>query len=134
MPATWLDIDWDRVDELLIAGCSSYEIAGYLGCHPDTIRNNIKRQHGVDFREYKRLKRAKGDSMLREKQLQMAMSGDKTMLVFLGKNRLGQRDKFDMTTNNESINPVQVIQLPHNGRDPLPPDPSESATDASESD
>lgn len=87
-------IDWKIVDSLLIAGCEGVEIAANLGIRQDTLYDATVRQKGMSWTEYSTEKRKKGDSLLRTKQFEKAMKGDTTMMVWLGKNRLKQRDKF----------------------------------------
>ena len=87
-----IDIDWDMVDKYLISGCSGTEIAGMIGCHPETFYDRCQQDKGTGFTEYSNKKKSKGDGLLRAKQFSMALGGDRGMLIWLGKNRLGQRD------------------------------------------
>ena len=88
-------IDWDKVDEHLRAGCSGAGIAGALGIHEDTLYRACERDNKVGFAAYSAQKRETGDCMLHLQQFNLAMSGDRGMLIWLGKQRLGQRDKID---------------------------------------
>lgn len=88
-----LEIDWNEMDRLLEAGCIGVEIAAYFGIHPRTLAARVKKEFGVTFSTYAMKKRARGDSLLRAKQFQTAMKGDKTLMIFLGKQRLNQADK-----------------------------------------
>ena len=91
------DIDWKKVDDLLVAGCLGTEIAAYFGVHPETLYRRIERDKGVGFSEYGRAKRAKGDSILKAAQYDEAVrKRNTTMLVWLGKNRLDQTDKKEI--------------------------------------
>ncbi len=85
-------IDWKLVDQLLISGCLGNEIAAHFDMHPITFYHRVEREYGVSFTNYSSEKKGKGNSLLRHKQFQIAMEGDKTMLVWLGKNRLGQKE------------------------------------------
>ena len=85
-------IDWKKVDELLIAGCLGTEIAAYFSMHPNTFYDRVQLEFGIGFTEYSQQKRSKGDALLRARQYAKALSGDNTMMVWLGKNRLNQRD------------------------------------------
>jgi hypothetical protein len=91
------DIDWKRVDELLEADCEGTEIAAYLGLVPDTLYKRCQEDNKLRFSDYLRQKKAKGNSLLKEKQFEKAISGDSGMLVWLGKNRLNQADKRQQT-------------------------------------
>ncbi|HEX4875756.1 MAG TPA: hypothetical protein VFV31_03735 [Chitinophagaceae bacterium] len=87
-------IDWNKVDELLEAGCDGTQIAAYLGCHPETLYDRCKNEQKADFSDYKAQKRAKGDSALLTAQFDAAVKDkDRAMLIWLGKQRLGQADK-----------------------------------------
>lgn len=91
------DIDWKRVDDLLIVGCSGREIAASIGLNPATIYDRCEKDHGITFTEYSQQKYAKGESILRAHQFAKAIGktteGDNTLLIWLGKNRLGQKEK-----------------------------------------
>ena len=95
-----IPIDWETVDRLLEAGCDGTQVAAHIGVHPETLYDRIKQEKGSCFSEYKATKRANGDSLLLAKQFKVAMEGDKTMLVWLGKQRLAQTDKRDVTVAN----------------------------------
>ena len=85
-------IDWKKVDELLIYGCPTTEIAAVIGVSTDTIYDRCLSEHGVSYTVYSTEKKQLGDSMLRGAQYRKAIKGDNTMMVWLGKNRLEQRD------------------------------------------
>lgn len=86
-------IDWKRVDELLEAGCLGTEIAACFGMHPETFYDRVAKEKGVAFSDYSAQKKSSGDSLLREAQFKKAIKRlDNTMLVWLGKQRLGQRE------------------------------------------
>lgn len=91
------DIDWDYLDELLEAWCDGTGIASIFGISEHTLYNAVREQYGVTFSEYKQQKRLSGNDMLRWKQHQMALEGETSMLVWLGKNRLDQTDKKQVT-------------------------------------
>ena len=91
------DIDWKRVDELLEADCEGTEIAAHLGLVPNTLYRRCEIDHKVSFSKYLQEKKARGNSLLKEKQFEKAISGDSGMLVWLGKNRLNQSDKKQQT-------------------------------------
>lgn len=99
-----VEIDWKQVGMLLEAGCQGTEIAAQLGIDPETLYNRCKRDNKMGFTEFSQQKRMRGDNLLRAKQFSLAMDGDKTMLVWLGKQRLGQRD--NLTVHNEGATEV----------------------------
>lgn len=99
------DINWKRVDELLEAGCSGAEIAGYFGLNKATIYERCVTDHDLTFTEYSQRRYAKGESLLREIQYNKALGitekGDNTMLVWLGKTRLKQREEKIISVSEE---------------------------------
>ncbi len=98
-------IDWKRVDELLMAGCLGTEIASHFDMHHETFYNRIQQQYGMGFTAYCSEKRAKGDSLLRETQYKKALKNDNSMLIWLGKQRLEQRepDQRSIQTHDVTI-------------------------------
>lgn len=88
------EIDWNSVDRLLEAGCFTTEIAARFGISVDTLYRRCATDHNVKYTEYSRQKKANGESLLRAAQFKNAMKGNTTMQVWLGKQRLKQRDNF----------------------------------------
>lgn len=97
-PAGWItkEIDWDLVDELLEAGCSCAEIAPHFNCCTDTLYDRTAAKYGMPWSEYSEKLQRKGEACLRAVQYGKALGkidkGDNTMLVWLGKNRLKQKE------------------------------------------
>lgn len=96
---TPIEIDWKKVDFYIEAGCSGYEIAAMLGVHHETIYNRVESDFGISYTEYSDKKRPKGDASIRVVQYQKALKGDNSMLVWLGKNRLKQKDREEIASN-----------------------------------
>lgn len=86
-------IDWKIVDDLLISGCTGMEVSSYLGIHHDTLYYRVQDEFKMNFTEYASKYRQKGEALLRHTQFKKAIKqSDNTMLIWLGKNRLGQRE------------------------------------------
>lgn len=98
-------IDWNLVDNLLMANCHGTEIAAHFDMHPKTFYAKVEDKFKMTFTEYSLEKKQKGDSILRAKQYEKAVKGDNVMLVWLGKNRLGQKDHHEapLAPNDKSI-------------------------------
>lgn len=86
------EIDWEEFDFLCGIQCTLNEIACRFHCDEKTIERAVLREKGIDFVDYFGKKRGVGKLALRRKQLQLAMMGDRTLLIFLGKNYLDQSD------------------------------------------
>lgn len=88
-------IDWDQVDKMCAIHCTGEEQAAVLGVDYDTLNRACQREYEVSFAEYFKQKASNGKMSLRRKQFTAAMDGNTTMLVWLGKNWLGQTDQIE---------------------------------------
>jgi hypothetical protein len=91
------DIDWDRVGEMFEADCTVEGVAATIGVHRDVLYRRCKTDLKIELTTLKQQKKAKGDELLREIQMKTAKSGNVTMQIWLGKQRLGQSDKTENT-------------------------------------
>lgn len=89
----YVEINWEEFDKLCALQCTLNEIASWFDCSEDTIERRVKEKWGIKFAEYYAQKRGKGKISLRRKQFETAMAGNVTMLIWLGKQMLNQRDK-----------------------------------------
>jgi DNA-binding Lrp family transcriptional regulator len=79
------EIDANLVQGLAENGCTNAEIARLVGCSTSTLYHR--------FRALIKEGRAKLNMSLRREQIRLAKEGNATMLIWLGKQRLGQRDR-----------------------------------------
>lgn len=79
-----LDLDETQIEKLASINCSLAEIAAVMGCSVDTL--------SLRYTEVIKKGRENGKSSLKKKQFEVAMKGNVTMLIWLGKIILGQRD------------------------------------------
>jgi hypothetical protein len=98
-----INIDWDKVDGYLKAQCSGLGIASILGICEDTLYRRCVLEKKQEFQEYAAFKKGEGREILRAKQFKAAMDGDKTMLIWLGKQYLEQSDKIDHSNKGEKF-------------------------------
>jgi hypothetical protein len=97
-------IDYELVERLSRLHCTQVEIAEALGLSVDTLQRDDKfcgiYKRGIE----------QGRASLRRLQWDAAENGDKTMLVWLGKQYLGQRDKQDVeNTVKMDKSPVEEL-------------------------
>ncbi len=90
-----LDIDATEVYSLAKLHCTNEEIAAFFGCSTDTIERRFAGQLAKG--------KAEGKLSLRRMQWRRAEKGSDTMLIFLGKQYLGQADKTE-TEHSGDIN------------------------------
>lgn len=100
-------LDWDQMNKLLAMQCTQLEVAAWFNVSEDTLERACKREHGVTYAEYSKQKRQAGCISLRRKQFDVALSGNIAMLIFLGKQYLGQSDKLE--TTGEATNTARFV-------------------------
>lgn len=96
---------WQLLDSLVLWSAHSEYIAEQLGISEDTLSKRIKEKHGVTFTEYRNKVKEKLRINLAKKQYDVAMAGNVSMLIWLGKNELGQSDK----TENREDKVVKIL-------------------------
>ena len=112
-----IPIDWKKVQNLIIHGCSGAQCAAQLGISAHTLYDRCKKELQRDFSDFWYEYWEKGNAQLQAKQFQMAMKGDKTLLVWLGKNRLKQTDKIESTVDGKvEVSQKAILEIPDNGR------------------
>lgn len=66
----------------------------------------------MEFSAFKLLHHGRGDDMIRLKQFELATkNGDVNMLKWLGKNRLGQRDRTEFVNPAGEAIPIVMVQV-----------------------
>jgi hypothetical protein len=99
------EIDWNMVDQLLEAGCSGAQVAGFLGICCSTMYERCKTDKCVQFSEYSQRFNTKGEALLVKAQYDKAIGksdlGDNTLLIWLGKTRLKQKEHEDQVITKE---------------------------------
>jgi hypothetical protein len=93
------DIDTNQVEKLAGLGCTNVEIASFFDCSESLLSKSYSRfiTKGKD----------KGKIRLRQWQLKAAEKGNVSMLIWLGKQILGQQDKSEI----ELIKPIDDIEF-----------------------
>jgi hypothetical protein len=92
---------WDQLDALIIWASQEY-CAEKLGISIDSLARRLK-EKGYSFAEYKRKRQEPMRINLLKKQYDVAMAGNVSMLIWLGKQHLGQSDKQDTTLDISKI-------------------------------
>ena len=112
-------IDYDTVKNLAKICCTQEEIASVLGCSVKTLQR--RKQFNKAYQDGLNDARAS----LRRLQWKSAANGNITMQIFLGKNLLGQRDRFAEDERSEDKEKVTIIN-------DLPQEPQNEAPDPRE--
>lgn len=101
------EITQDEFEKLCFLRCTQQEIMSWFGIDTkDTLNNRIRDIYGEEhcFSTIYEQKAQGGRLAIRRKQFQVAESGNVSMLIWLGKNWLGQSDQLETRNSNESIN------------------------------
>ena len=97
-----IDIDPEQVTRLARLHCTMNEMASFFGCHIDTLRDNFSNE--IDKG------RSEGNISLRRKQWQMAVEkGNVVMLIWLGKQMLGQRNEIIESDSNVPLPIYDIV-------------------------
>ena len=107
-----IEIKEDQFESLCNLQCTLTEIAGFFKCSEDTIENWCKRTYKATFSEcYKKYSQG-GKISLRREQWKLAQKGNASMLIWLGKQWLGQTDKVEQTTSFEDLSCLADLLKP----------------------
>ena len=87
-----LDIDESLVENLASIGCTLSEIAAACNCSEATLKTR--------FQLIINKGRENGKTRLRKKQIELALGGNVTLLIWLGKQMLNQSEKVEAKTEH----------------------------------
>lgn len=103
-----IEIDLTQVEKMCALRCTADEIAGFLGVSMDALIARIKEAGYKGFPDFFKSHSASGNVSLRRWQWEKAKKGNVTMLIWLGKQYLGQSDKQELT--GQDGGPLQTSQ------------------------
>jgi hypothetical protein len=101
------DSDFDKLISMIRIQCTQVEICGIFGVTDKTLNEALKKRGEPGFSELYKKHQDEGKASLRRAQWQAAQNGNPTMLVWLGKQMLGQRDKHDLDVGGKEDKPVE---------------------------
>lgn len=96
-----LQVDPAKMEALGRINCTHEEIAAVLGMSARTFRERL--EENPELRHILEKARDEGKASLRRVQWKAALSGDRTMMIWLGKNTLGQSDKMTQSGTQEIV-------------------------------
>jgi sulfur transfer protein SufE len=103
VPRPLKQVDTEKLKQLAAIGLSSAEMAAVLDCSIDTLERR--------YRKAMETGRQMRNASLKRKQYEKAMSGNATMLIWLGKQYLGQRDKMEHSGEIDSKVSHVIVDL-----------------------
>jgi len=90
------EINMLEIEKLVSLQATARECASWFNVSEDTIDLRLKDAGYAGFTDFFKKHRGTGQISLRRKQFEVAMNGNPTMLVWLGKNWLDQTDKTEI--------------------------------------
>ena len=106
-------IDLDKLDKLIGIFCTGEECASVLEIDYDTLNAILKREKGLGFSEYYKIKSGVGRASLRRRQFQMAEKNP-ALAIWLGKQYLGQVDRQEVDQTHRF---AQIPTITINGKE-----------------
>lgn len=97
------EIDKQKFETLCAIFCTEEEIANIFDCSIDTVNNWCKRTYKATFSEVYKKKSSTGKMSLRRMQYKAAEAGNVSMLIWLGKQYLGQKEQQETTISDSNI-------------------------------
>lgn len=91
------EVDFNVFEGLCEILCTEEEIAHAFKMDIDTLNARIKEKYGETFSEVYKLYSAKGKISIRRKQVEVALSGNTSLLIWVGKQMLGQKEKSEIS-------------------------------------
>lgn len=104
------EINKAQFEKLCGLQCTLEEICCYFDCDNKTLEKWCVKTYKKNFSEVFKLKRGNGKISLRRRQFEVAMDGNPTMLIFLGKNILKQTDKIVAENENSDGRLADLIE------------------------
>jgi hypothetical protein len=105
------DKEFDQLVNMIRIQCTAQEICDVLGMSEDTLGRRIAEREieGVkNFADLYKKHQGEGKASLRRAQWKAAQDGNATMLVWLGKQMLGQKDKQELSGPDGGSIPVAI--------------------------
>lgn len=96
------EIDWGRFDALCSVACTLEEVASYFKLDENTIEARIREKFDCTFSVVQKRLSANVRQSLRRAQIKSALEGNVTSQIWMGKQLLGQRDRFDTEVSGKN--------------------------------
>lgn len=95
-------IDWDMLDRLFITGSNITQAAAALRVNRETLYRRCLEEKNMALPTYYQQKFEEGNTILYNAQYEKAVEDrNPTMLIWLGKQRLGQKENLEDKINEE---------------------------------
>ena len=105
-------IDYSQLKKLCAIQCTGEECASLLDIDYDTLNNRLKEDNHGGFSEFFKKHSASGKASLRRRQYKAAVEdGNVPMMIWLGKQYLGQNDtqKLEHSNPDRTFTPTTIV-------------------------
>lgn len=103
-------LDMDQIRSYMQAGCSAPSIAGFLKIDRKTLYKKVEEKWGKSFGECLDDFKDEGRDLLKFAQFKKALDGNVPLLIWLGKQLLGQRENHqEMTISKENKENIERL-------------------------
>ena len=94
-------IDFEQFENLMSMGCTEAEVCSVLKVTDKTLNNLLKQEYDKGFSELHKEETffGKTKASLRRAQIKSALGGNTSMLIWLGKQFIGQTEKQEIDQN-----------------------------------
>jgi len=104
-----IEFDLRQVEELARIGCTEEDMGAVLGVSVDTIQR--RKRSSAEFRGIIEKGQASLRNSLRRLQVKKALEGNVTMLIWLGKQLLGQSDRHGIEHSGAEGRPIEIVEV-----------------------
>lgn len=105
------NVDFVKLATICQYPLTNEDIATLMDLSVDTIDRECKRVYGLGFADYKTQKQASTRKTILAKQLEVAKAGNVTMLIWLGKQYLGQTEKQEIKA---AVSAIRIDKVEEN--------------------
>ena len=104
-----LDIPKDKFEVLMgIPLVTGEIICDFFKIHKNSLNNWVKKNYKCTFDDLKKAQHSQVKLKLTAKQYELAMKGDRAMLIWLGKQWLGQTEKVETKNETKEVTEFKI--------------------------
>lgn len=105
------EFDQKNFESLCQIQCTEEEICQFFSCSEKTLNKWCREKYGANFSQVFREKRGVGKISLRRAQFQAAINGNASLLIWLGKQYLGQSESAGTEEKKEIEDLTPVSEM-----------------------
>ena len=100
------DIDFEDFEKCCQMQCTKEEIAGWFEIDEDTLDKRVTEHYNLPYSAVYKKYSANGKCSLRRRQFRRASNGDRVMMIWLGKQYLGQSEKIEQKVEQLDLSAI----------------------------